>query len=319
VWRTLAHSREETAWQGYAEADFVMVAPTQQGQLTALRVARGDHVDTGTPLFDQDDTLERATRDQAQRQRDQAEQELANLVAPSRPNEIKQAEANLADAIASRDRLRLDADRYEKLLPTGSVSIQARDQSRADYLSAEAKVEAEEAALAQSRSPTGRADEIKAQQAAVASARAAVAMAAWHLDQRHVLAPKAGVVADTMARAGETLAAGAAVVSLLPPENIFIRFFVPEGMLPRIHRGDRVSFTCDNGRPGLTGTIDFIAPQAEYTPPVIYSEESRAKLVFMVQARPPPDQATLFNPGQPVVVRPLAQPTAQQTAQDHPP
>ena len=79
-------------------------------------------------------------------------------------------------------------------------------------------------------------------------------------------------------------------------------------MLALVHRGDPVTLACDNCPGNLTATISFIAPQVEYTPPVIYSEASRAKLVYMVEARPPREQATLINPGQPMAVRPLPAP-----------
>ena len=107
-----------------------------------------------------------------------------------------------------------------------------------------------------------------------------------------------------LARPGETIAAGAPVVSLLPPGNIFVRFFVPEADLARIHRGDMVRLSCDRCRTNITATISFVSPQAEYTPPVIYSDQSRAKLVYLIEARPPPEQAALFNPGQPITVSP---------------
>ena len=109
-----------------------------------------------------------------------------------------------------------------------------------------------------------------------------------------------------LARPGETLEAGAPVVSLLPPENIFVRFFVAETSLAHVHIGDTVALTCDNCPPDLVGTVSFISPQAEYTPPFIYSESTRAKFVFLAEARPKPDQARLFNPGQPVTVKPQA-------------
>ncbi len=101
------------------------------------------------------------------------------------------------------------------------------------------------------------------------------------------------------------MAAGAPVVSLLPPDNIFVRFFVPEAALATMHQGDAVAFACDRCGTGLTGSISFISPQAEYTPPLIYSESSKSKLVFLVEARPPADKAALFNPGEPVEVRPI--------------
>ncbi len=292
-------------WQGYADADFVKIGPTQQGLLTAVHVARGDKIAAGTPLFDQDDISDRAAYEQAQRQLRQAEEQLANLQAPAKPTEIKQALANLADAEAARDKLQSDLRRNESLLPTGAATAQTVDQQRADLRSAQAKVQALQATLAQQRGPMGRDDEIKAQQDAVGAARAAVAMAKWRLEQRHVAAPTGGTIADVLAWPGETIPAGGPVVSLLPPENIFVRFFVPEPELTAVHLGEKVGLSCDGCPAGRTATISFIAPQAEYTPPVIYSTSSRAKLVYLVEARPPPAEASLFNPGEPIIVHPL--------------
>jgi HlyD family secretion protein len=304
LWR--ARSPAPVEWQGYAEADFVKVGPTLAGLLTAVFVERGVMVDRGAQLFDQDDIADRAALDQTARQLRQAEAQLANLRSAGKPTEIQQAEANLADARAARDKLSADLQRTEKLLTSGNASAQLADQRRADLRSATAKAQGLEAALAQLRNPLGRESEITAQQAAVEAAHAAVAMAQWRFDQRHVTAPDAGVVADVLARPGETLPAGGPVVSLLPPENIFVRFFVPERMLATVHYGEQVKLICDSCPADLTATISFISPQAEYTPPVIYSESSRAKLVYRIEARPPPKQAPLLNPGQPMVVRPIA-------------
>ena len=300
-----------TQWQGYADADFVKVGPTQQGLLTELNVARGDQVAAGAPLFSQDDTADRAARDQAVRQVHQAQDQLANLQAASKPTEIQQAEANLADARATLARTKADLERGEFLASTGTMAAETLDQRRADFQSATAKVAALEAALAQARAPYGRAQEIEAQQAAMRALKAALEIAEWRLSQRHVTAPAAGRIADVLARPGETMAAGAPVVSLLPPGNIFVRFFVPETDLATLHLGDRVAIVCDSCPPDLSGNISFIAPQAEYTPPVIYSDESRAKLVFLLEARPPSDRAQLLNPGQPVTVRPMRSGRAQ--------
>lgn len=305
-WTTRAPPPVE--WQGYAEADFIKVGPTQQGLLTSLFVARGSRVEAGAPLFDQDDTADRAARDQTARQLKQAEEQLANLQAAGKPTEIQQAEANLADAKAARDKIEADLKRSEALVKTFAATQQLVDQQRADLRSAAAKVQGLEAAVAQLRGPIGREGEIKAQQQLAESLRAAVVMAQWRIDQRHVTAPAAGVVADVLARPGETVPAGGPVVSLLPPENIFVRFFVPETRLAEVHGGDKVTLLCDRCPSGLAATISFVSPQAEFTPPVIYSEASRAKLVYMVEARPPREQAALINPGQPIAVRPLPAP-----------
>ena len=305
-WWWRARGPVQIEWQGYAEADFVKVGPTLAGLLTSVFVERGVKVDRGAQLFDQDDIADRAALDQAARQLRQTEAQLANLQAAGKPTEIQQAEANLADAQAARDKHWADLQRTERLLKSGTASVQLAEQQRADLRSAAAKIQGLEAALAQLRNPLGRESEIKAQQAAVEAAHAAVAMAQWRFDQRHVAAPAAGVVADVLARSGETMPAGGPVVSLLPPENIFVRFFVPEQMLATVHYGEQVKLVCDSCPADLIATISFISPHAEYTPPVIYSESSRAKLVFRVEARPPPQQASLLNPGQPVAVRPIA-------------
>jgi HlyD family secretion protein len=306
-WSTNRHAPVQ--WQGYADADFVKVGPTQSGLLTAVAVSRGDAVAAGALLFTQDETDDRAARDQAASQLDQAERQLANLRQGAKPTEITQAEANLADAKATLLRIATDLNRGETLLPRGDATKQSVDQLWAEFGSAQAKVSGMTAALEQARNPMGRDDEINAQQAAVKALRSALEMAEWRLAQRRVVAPAAGRVADVLARPGETMTAAQPVVSVLPPGNIFVRFFVPEARLSTIHRGDRVGLNCDTCAANLTATISYVAPQAEYTPPLIYSESSKSKLVFLIEAQPAPDQATQLNPGQPVVVRPMEKPT----------
>jgi HlyD family secretion protein len=305
-WRAKNASPTLREWQGYAEADFVKVGPTQAGLLTSLGVARGDRVEAGSPLFAQDETDDLAGRDQAARQLRQAQEQLANLEQGAKPTEIDQAEANLADARATLDRMQQDFSRAQDLIAKGAITYQTLDQRRADQLSAKARVNVMEAALAQARAPMGRDREIRAAHAAEEASKAALAMAEWRLAQRRVIAPAAGRIADVLARPGEVLSIGAPVVSLLPPENIFVRFFVAEADLPSLHRGDLVKIVCDHCPRDFDASISFIAPQAEYTPPVIYSDSTREKLVYMVEARPPPERASLLNPGQPVTVRPIS-------------
>ena len=150
-----------------------------------------------------------------------------------------------------------------------------------------ARVQAAQAKLEQLQSPTGREYEIAAQRAMVDQAKAGLAQAQWQLDQRHIAAPAAALVSDTFARPGETIGAGNPVVELLPPQNVLVRFFVPETELATLHIGDRLAIRCDSCAPGLTANITFIAPQPEYTPPVIYSESNREKLVYLIEAHPP--------------------------------
>ena len=302
-WWWLHRAAGPEVWQGYVDAEYVRVSPTLTGRITDLAVACGAQVAAGAPLFTQDDADDVAARSAAAGKLAEAEARLTNLETRSRDTEIAQARADLADVVATRDRMAKDLARNEELLRTGAASRQTVDQQRADLSSATAKAEAATARLAQLQSPTGREYEIAAQRAMVDQARAGLAQAEWRVDQRHVAAPVAALVSDTYARRGETINAGTPVVSLLPPQNILVRFFVPETELATLHEGDRLAIGCDACAPGLTATVTFIAPQPEYTPPVIYSESNREKLVYLIEAHPPPEQAAQLKPGQPVDVR----------------
>ncbi|MBV9914038.1 MAG: HlyD family secretion protein, partial [Sinobacteraceae bacterium] len=96
---------------------------------------------------------------------------------------------------------------------------------------------------------------------------------------------------------------GTPVVRLLPPGNIKIRFFVPENLLGSIRLGSRVALSCDGCSQDISADITYVSADAEYTPPIIYSNETRGKLVFMIEAHPASTDATRLHPGQPVSVR----------------
>ena len=112
--------------------------------------------------------------------------------------------------------------------------------------------------------------------------------------------PESGTIEQIYYRPGETVPAGRPVISLLPPGNVKIRFFVPQAMLPAIKFGATVAITCDGCETGLAARVSFIARSAEFTPPVIYSLEERSKLVFLIEARP--QQPEKFRVGQPLNV-----------------
>jgi len=290
-------------WQGYVDADYVRVSPTLGGQLVTLAVRRGQQVAAGAPLFSQDDTNDCAAQAQAAAELTEARNRLLNLEKAGRETEITQAKADLADMIATRDMIAQDLARNRALLRSGAATQQTVDQQSAQLASASAHVDAAQAKLRQMQDPTGREYEIAAQQAAVTAQKAALAQADWRLAQRHVTAPMAAEVADTYAVPGEMIDAGTPVVELLPPGNILVRFFVPETALARIHMGERLAIGCDNCGPALPAQVTFIAPQPQYTPPVIYSEQTRDKLVYMIEAHPDLAQATKLKPGQPVTVQ----------------
>jgi len=186
-----------------------------------------------------------------------------------------------------------------QLLFTVDPDLQQADlaQAEASLTNAEQAYERAKTLLA---SAAGTQKALEDAQAGLRTAQARVNSARTRLTRRRALSPDAGTIQQVYFRPGETVPAGRPVVALLPPRNLKIRFFVPEPDLPRINNGDTVAVTCDGCEAGLTAKVSFIARSAEYTPPVIYSLEERAKLVFMIEARP--EAPEKFRVGQPVTV-----------------
>ena len=137
-------------------------------------------------------------------------------------------------------------------------------------------------------------------EAALRQAKANLAWSETRLARRSAYSPADGTIEQVYYRVGETVPAGKPVVALLPPENLKMRFFAPEPILPEIKYGETVAVSCDGCDNGLTAKVSFIARSAEYTPPVIYSLDERAKLVYLIEARP--DQPEKFRVGQPVTI-----------------
>jgi HlyD family secretion protein len=136
--------------------------------------------------------------------------------------------------------------------------------------------------------------------AALRQAKANLEWSQTRLARRRAVAPAAGVIQQVYFRPGETVPPGRPVMSMLPPGNLKLRFFAPERVVQDVKYGATVNVSCDGCEAGLTATVTFIASSAEYTPPVIYSREERAKLVFLIEARP--EHPEKFRVGQPVTV-----------------
>lgn len=291
----------QNTFQGYAEGDFVDVASSQAGRLDALSVHRGQSIAAGAPLYALESTDETAARNQAQALLRAAQDQLRDLHTGKRPPEVGVIQAQLTQARANAVRSAAQWRRDQAQYAAGGIAQAQLDTSQAQARSDAAHVRELESQLAVARLP-GRDAQIAAQTAQVSAAQAALAQANWKLEQKTVAAPRAGLVFDTLYRTGEWVAAGAPVVRLLPPENIKVRFFVPETRLGQLRIGQTVTLRCDGCAASLPARITYISTQAEYTPPVIYSNEQRAKLVFMIEAHPTPTDATRLHPGQPVEV-----------------
>ena len=253
----------EFAWLGYGEGDYAMIGAPDAGWITSLAVERGQTVHRGDLLFTLDATAQQSSRDQAE----------ANLA---------QAKASLSQEEANLAYVTKELARQNGLAQANAGTPSTRDQAENNAKQSRAHIAQLEGQIAQQE--------------------AALKGAAYTLSQRRVVSETEGPVEDVYFRPGEYLPASTSVVSVLPPANTYVRFFVPESQFAKVHLGQNVRITCDGCRP-MTATISFIASQEEYTPPVIFSEASREKLVFKLEARAP--GGLPVHPGQPVDVRPL--------------
>jgi HlyD family secretion protein len=289
--------------QGYIEGEFVYVASPLAGILQKLQVQRGATVKAGDFLFQLEDTPEKAAHDEAKRRLAQGQATLADARKGKRPQEIEALEAQLKQANAAREFAENEMARQEKLMTNAAATTEqeldrartTRDQDRQHVAQLQADLEV--ARLG------SRPDQIAGAEANVRALEAALARAEWELQQKRQMAPQGAVVFDTLYREGEWVAAGKSVVALLPPGNVKLRVFVPETALGSLHVGDSLQVSIDGVPAPVTGKISFISPRAEYTPPVIYSRENRAKFVFLVEAQFEPEVAEKLHPGQPVDVQ----------------
>jgi HlyD family secretion protein len=297
-----ACSPRPASFQGYVEGEFVYLASSQPGHLEHLAVSRGQQVAATAPVFALEATLEVAEQRQARDQLDAAEAQLADLETGKRAPEVAAVRAQLRQAEAAARKSALQRERDEAQYRIGGISREQLEATLSQASSDAARVNELQSQVEVAELP-GRSQQLKAQAGQVQAARSVLAQADWRLGQKSVVAPSAGLVYDTMFRVGEWVAAGDPVVSMLPPQNIKVRFFVPQPVLGRLAIGGKVSLHCDGCAADLPAAITFVSPQAEYTPPVIYSNETRSKLVFMIEAHPSPADALKLHPGQPIAVR----------------
>lgn len=253
----------DAPWLGYAEADYVYVAAPSAGWITNLAVERGAVVAAGQTLFTLDADSQTASRNEAEAS-------------------IAQAEQQRKSARASLDLAEKQLARQNALLASGGTTRQAYDEARQTRDSAAATLQ---------------------QYTAMASQyRASLAGASYQLSQRQIISRVSGRIEDIYFRPGEYTSAAAPVVAVLPPDHVYVRFFVPETQFAKLHQGQKVRISCD-GCGAITATVSFIANSYEYAPPVVFSVKSRDKLVYKAEARAPGGLS--LHPGQPVDVRPL--------------
>lgn len=281
---------------GYVEGEYVLIAPVATAQITHLHVARGDRVLQGQTLVALESRDAVIALSQAEAALAQAEANLANLKEGARPQEIRAIEAALASARAQALDTARTAERQKSLAARGTTTAQALDDAVTAAEVAAAKVAEIEAQLEEARLPA-REQVIRAAQASLDGALAAREQAKWNLGQRRLSAPAPGTIFDIIRTEGELAGPSAPVLSMLPDGAVKLRLYVPQSSVSLIAPGSLLSVRCDGCVEGLQATVSYVADAPEFTPPVIYSLENRQKLVFLIEAQPIGDTATL-KPGQ---------------------
>lgn len=292
-------------YQGWVEADTLFVGAESAGRLTALDVAEGGNVSPGAPLFKLESASEEAAvaAARAALARSQAELDLAEA-AQKRPEEIDVLHASEREAVARLELAKQDLDRTRVLVERGTATQASLDTAVATEAANSAALDSVRSQITLANLPA-RDEQLRQAREAVAAAKADLASAEAALSRRSVAAPAAGSIETLYYRLGEVVPSGRPIVALLPPENIRIRFFVPETEIARLSLGQTIRVTCDACEPS-DAKISFISSTTEYTPPEIYSLEERAKLVYRVEAIPADPKS--FRPGQPVDVSAGARP-----------
>lgn len=289
-------SSDTLTLSGYIEGENVFIAPIEAARIEALQVRRGDLVRSGDPLVALEDADARHAREAAIARLAEAEARLNNLTTGKRAEEIAVIEASRTAARADLAQTELDLERIGDLVRRQVQSQSALDQARTAHDVAKARLREIEANL-RVAGIAARVQEIEAARHVVDAARAAVEDTEWRLAQRTLHAPADGRIETVIRYAGEIAGPSAPVLMLLPEENRKLRLFVPEPSIALVHVGDLLTLGCDSCPQGMQARVNFIAAAPEFTPPQIYSVESRQKLVVLVEAEPL-REARRLAPGQ---------------------
>ncbi len=291
----------EQVYNGYIEADYLYVAPSSSGRITAIDAREGQAVSAGEPLVKLEDDSQRAALHAAEANVAVARANLDNLMTGSRDAEIEVIRASLANAEAEQHLAQITLDRSLQLSEKGLVPPAKVDNDRARLELANAQVAQLKAQLHVAELPARGAQQLAAE-AALDGARAELDRARSDLRNRVIVVPTSGLVDRIYFDVGEVAATGAPVVSIFQPDLLKVIFFVPEPQRADITVGEGLLISCDGCPDDLTASVSRLSPSPQHTPPILYSRDERARLVFRAEAMITDAQGLL--PGQPVTVGP---------------
>lgn len=281
---------------GYVEGDYVLLAPVEVATVESVLVRRGDRIYPGATIATLESNDARLAVAEADAGLSQAEAQLADLKLGRRPEEIDVLQATLTSARAQADEANRVRDRTSDLFKRGIATQAQLDEASTRVEVANAAIGQAEANLAVAALPA-RPETIKAAQNLVRQAQAKRDQASWRLGKREIRSPAAGRVDDVIRTPGDTAGPSAPVLSVLPDGAVKLKLFVPEKSFSSIAMGTELTVRCDGCPAGLVARVSYVSPDPEFTPPVIYSLETRQKLVYLVEARPD-GNASMLQPGQ---------------------
>ena len=294
AWYYLSGPKPERQLSGYIEGDSLFLAAPVAGTVGSISAQEGQRVPAGAHLFTIDPATLSAEGEQARAQVLEARTQIATAEANA-----QQAEAEATAAGADADRARRDLNRLLSVKREDPAAVASKDIDAAQAAFREANARL----TAARETAQARRSQIAAARAQESQAKGGEREVAIRVGQLAPPAPSPARVEDIFYRPGEWVAANQPVVSLLPDDRIKVRFFVPEKEVARYRPGRSVRFACDGCATGLSAKISFVSPRPEFTPPVIFSRDSRDRLVFMVEALP--QKPAGLMPGLPVDVEPL--------------
>ncbi|CAM2751628.1 hemolysin D [Legionella steigerwaltii] len=259
----VACKKENNSLQGYVDADYTYISSNFSGNLISLDTEKGNLVYKGDPLF----TLD------VQPQKSQLSKAKANLAHALVVTKLKQSDLDYQSNLFKR---------YQKLLVSGGVSREEFEEVKRNYNNAKAA--------------------LLAQRATVKSSMAELTQAKWSKSNKKIYSPISGYVYDTYFTIGELVSKERPVVSIVSSDNLKVIFYVPEPLLAKLKLKNQVMISCDGCKKAYPATVSYISSKTEYTPPYIFSETSRTKFVYRIEAKPVKTAFSDLHPGQPVSI-----------------
>lgn len=319
---------EPPRFSGYVEATDIRIATEVPGRLLALRVEEGSRVSEGEEIARLDTTDTELALARAAAEREQATAQLRLVLAGSRNEDIRQAQAHaaaaegeLAAAQVEAANARTDLARFEDLLARHSGSRKQRDDAAARADVATQRVQSAAQRLEAAREVVGRlqagprSQEVDVARQRVAVVDAQIAALREPLTDAVIKAPSAGVVTEKLVEPGELLGPRAAIAILTDLDRAWATVYVDEPTVPRVRLGQTATVFTDAGGAGLPGTVSYVSPRAEFTPRNVQTAEERSKLVYRVKVAVD-NRNGLLKPGMPVEAEIGLDPVPTQPAQN---